>query len=145
MTTMSDEVEGQGESGRTGRQALKYTRVYADAQGGSNVEEIEVAFPAAEFVPGKPVIGLSPAYEATGVAFARVPTDWEGGWHPTPRRQFGAIISGILEIRTSNGDVRRFTPGSVFLLDDTTGKGHNTLTAGGTDAIVLLAWLDPPQ
>lgn len=116
-------------------------RVYADSEGESHFQEVEVAFPVAEFVPGKPVIGLSPAYRATEVAFAQVPADWEGGWHPTPRRQFGVIISGIMDIRASDGELRRFTPGSVFLLEDMTGKGHNTLMVGGTEAILLLAWL----
>lgn len=122
---------------------MKFRRVYADAEGESHFEEVEVAFRVAEFVPGKPVTGLSPASRATEVAFAQVPADWEGGWHPTPRRQFGVIVSGAMDIRASDGELRRFTPGSVFLLEDTTGKGHNTLAVGGTEAILLLAWLDP--
>jgi hypothetical protein len=124
---------------------MELLRIFADAQGESHFEAVEVDFSATEFVPGKPVVGLSTAYQVTGVAFARVPADWEGGWHPTPRRQIGVIISGSLDIRTGNGEVHRFTPGSVFLLEDTTGNGHNTVTAGGTDAIVLLSWLDPPH
>lgn len=123
---------------------MRYVRVYADAAGESHCEDTEVDFPAAEFVPGKPVIGLSPAHRATAVAFAQVPPGWEGGWHPTPRRQFGAILAGALAIRTADGEVRRFPPGTVFLLEDVTGKGHDTQTEGGTEAIVLLAWLDVP-
>lgn len=122
---------------------LKFLCVYADAEGESHFQGVEVACPVAEFVPGKPVIGLSPAYRAIEVAFAQVPSDWEGGWHPTPRRQFGVIVSGVLDIRASDGEVHRFTPGSVFLLEDTTGKGHNTSIMGETEAILLFAWLDP--
>lgn len=136
----SRSAEGTG----TRRHSLRIRRVYADAQGRSHFEEVEVDFPAAEFVPGMPVIGLSPAHAATGVAFARVPPDWDGGRHPTPRRQFGAILAGGLDLRTSDGEVHRFTPGGVFLLDDTTGEGHHTSTMGGTEATVLLVWLDAP-
>ena len=122
---------------------MGFMRIFADAQGESHFEAVEMDFAASEFVPGKPVIGLSPAHTATAVAFARVPADWEGGWHPTPRRQFCVVISGSADIRTSDGEVHRFTPGSAFLLEDTTGAGHNTLTLGGTEAVVFLAWLEP--
>jgi len=54
---------------------LKFLRVYADGEGESHFQEVEVAFLVAEFVPGKPVIGLSSAYRTTEVAFAQVPAD----------------------------------------------------------------------
>jgi hypothetical protein len=38
-----------------------------------------------------------------------------------------------MEITTSDGETRRFGPGSLCLLDDTTGKGHNTRVLGGGD------------
>ena len=124
---------------------MQPVRIFADAQGESHFEPVEVDFSATEFVPGKPFIGLSPAHTATAAAFARVPANWEGGWHPTPRRQFCVIMSGNLDIRTSDGAVQHFTPGSVFLLEDTTGKGHNTVTVDGTEVLVFLIWLDASQ
>ena len=123
---------------------MHYHRVYTTAEGRSRFEQVEVDFRLAEFVPGRPLVGLSERYEATGVAISRVPPDWEGDWHPTPRRQFGVVLSGALDIRTSDGQAHRFTPGGLFLLEDTSGDGHTTRTVGDAEAIVLLAWLDKP-
>ena len=41
-----------------------------------------------------------------------------------PRRQLVIILSGELEIETSDGNKRHFRPGDMFLADDTTGSGH---------------------
>ena len=121
---------------------MRYHRVYTTAEGRSRLEPVEVDFRLIEFVPGRPPVGLSGSFEATGVAISRVPPNWEGDWHPTPRRQFGVVLSGALDIRTGDGQAHRFTPGGLFLLEDMTGDGHNTVTVGDAEAIVLLAWLD---
>jgi hypothetical protein len=42
-----------------------------------------------------------------------------------------------MEITTSDGETRLFGPGSMWLLDDTTGKGHNTRVLGGGDWLGL--------
>ena len=124
---------------------MKFQRIYADAQGASHFEEVELDFSADEFVPGKPAFGVTPAYAVAGAVFAKVPLDWDGGWHPTPRRQFVVILSGALDIRTCDDEVRRFTQGNVFLLEDTIGEGHHTTMMGETEGTLLFAWLDPPR
>jgi quercetin dioxygenase-like cupin family protein len=35
-------------------------------------------------------------------------------------------MSGSVEMETSDGTVRRLTPGDLILLEDTSGKGHLT-------------------
>jgi hypothetical protein len=42
-----------------------------------------------------------------------------------------------MEITTSDGEARCFGPGALWLLDDTTGKGHNTRVIGGTEWLGL--------
>jgi hypothetical protein len=44
--------------------------------------------------------------------------------HGAPRRQLVIILSGEMEIETSEGDIRRFCPGDILLADDTTASGH---------------------
>jgi hypothetical protein len=56
--------------------------------------------------------------------------DWDGSWHTTPKRWFVVTLAGAMEITTSDGEARCFGPGSLVLLDDTTGKGHNTRVVG---------------
>ncbi len=41
-----------------------------------------------------------------------------------------ALMSGKLEVTTSNGEKRYFSHGEVFLLQDTTGRGHTIRTIG---------------
>ncbi len=44
--------------------------------------------------------------------------------HPTSARNFCLTLSGEMELTASDGETRVFTPGSVLLMEDTTGKGH---------------------
>ena len=46
--------------------------------------------------------------------------------HAAPRRQLVVMLSGEVEVETSDGDKRRFRPGDIVLADDTTGSGHIT-------------------
>ena len=62
-----------------------------------------------------------------------VGADWDGSWHATPKRWFMVTLAGEIEITTSDGETRSFGPGGIWLLDDTTGKGHNTRVVGGSD------------
>jgi hypothetical protein len=48
-----------------------------------------------------------------------------------------------MEITTGDGEIRLFGPGSIVLVDDTTGKGHNTRVPGGGDWFGL--GVDLPQ
>ena len=77
---------------------------------------------------------------ATGFAFARFPGGWDGGWHPTPRRQIFLILAGEIEAGTSDGDQCRLSPGDAALLEDTTGKGHRArVVRSGRTLIAPLA------
>lgn len=51
------------------------------------------------------------------------------------RVQFMFIIQGVVEVDVSDGEKRRFEPGSVVLLEDVTGKGHTTEAVGSMDHI----------
>ena len=50
-----------------------------------------------------------------------------------PRRQLIIHLAGEAEVEVSDGEVRRFGPGSVMLVEDVSGKGHRTRRVG--DAI----------
>ena len=41
-----------------------------------------------------------------------------------------AILSGACEVETSDGNVKRFGPGDIILLEDTWGKGHRSRNIG---------------
>ena len=65
--------------------------------------------------------------------------EWAPGhfidWHPAPRRQYVICIAGQIEIGLGDGSKHLFGPGDARLVEDTTGQGHTTLTAGSEPGI----------
>lgn len=119
----------------------RYVRLYADADGESHFSDEEMELRPTNFAPPAPPLNLSAFIPAKQIALLVTPAGWFGDWHPAPRRQFLMRLVGEVEIRASDGEVRRFGPGSIYLVEDTTGKGHTTRTIGGdsTAAVVQLA------
>ena len=120
---------------------MKYTRYYADESGESHIEDVEVELTPRDFAPPAPPLHLSPMVPATGVAFVRFPAGWDGDWHPTPRRQLFFFLAGELEGETSDGERRRYGPGSAALLEDTTGKGHRSRVVGDGEVLAAVVQL----
>jgi hypothetical protein len=58
-------------------------------------------------------------------------------WHVAPRRQFRVCLRGIAEVTAGDGQVRRLKPGEFALLEDLSGKGHITHSAGKDDHVAL--------
>ncbi|MEQ8663367.1 MAG: hypothetical protein RLW62_21330, partial [Gammaproteobacteria bacterium] len=81
---------------------------------------------------------ISPHLDATDLAFASLAAGYFGDWHPAPRRQYGLLLAGALEIETGDGETRRFERGSVFLLEDVSGQGHRTRVVGDEAALIAL-------
>jgi len=57
---------------------------------------------------------------------------------PAPLELEVGIPSGRIEVETTDGEVRRSGPGSLFMADDTTGKGHRTRVIGGPAKLVFV-------
>src|SRR5579862_10059593 len=100
---------------------MKYVRVYADEQGESHFEDVEVALSASGASSW-----LSEMVAVKGVIFRRSSADQFVDWHHAPRRQFVVTLAGEAEIEASDGEVRHIGPGTVMLAEDLTGKGHIT-------------------
>ncbi len=120
---------------------MKYVRVYADAAGESHFEDVAVELAPVDYAPPAPVMELSAVVPATGFAFVRIPAGWGGEWHPTPRRQIFFYLAGQIEGETSDGERRRFGPGSATRVEDTTGKGHRSRVVGDTAALLAVVQL----
>jgi quercetin dioxygenase-like cupin family protein len=120
-------------------------RYYADASGMSHTEDVEVALTPQLFAPPAPPLDLSVLTEASAFAFVRFPAGWEGDWHPTPRRQYVLFLAGELEGQTSDGEHRVCGPGSVVLLEDTTGVGHRSRVIGDKAVIAAIVQLPPNE
>ena len=116
---------------------MRYPRTFATADGESHFEDVDVQHKTVRVVPGRPAFNVGVAIATAASELLQIPADWDGDWHPTPRRWFVVTLSGELQITTSDHETRTFGPGAMCLLDDTTGKGHNTRVIGGAEWIGL--------
>lgn len=108
---------------------MKYTRIYADAAGETHLEDV-----APEMTPADHSSMMSSLIAAKGVIFRETSgAQYFVDWHNAPRRQFVINLSGEVEITVSDGEKRRFGPGTILLAEDVTGKGH--ISRGVGDSI----------
>lgn len=105
---------------------MKYIRLFAGDDGESHFQDFEVKFTGTEYTLSAPPLGLSPMLPATQFGFMNAPAGWESDWHPSSARNFFLVINGEWEVTASDGETRRFTEGSLLLVEDTTGKGHKS-------------------
>lgn len=122
-----------------------YTRLYTDAEGHSCLEDVDLQGVISGVGYATLVATFAPDIPAEAVVFRNVLREADDGRpHNAPRRQFIVQMSGWCEIETSRGEVRRFGPGSVLLVEDTDGRGHITRKVGGDgDRLTLVITLPP--
>jgi hypothetical protein len=109
---------------------MRYTRIFVDELRDSHFDEVGVETASVEFAPPAPAMDLSAWMTTTRVGFLGAPAGWFGQPHPSPRRQFVICLEGEADVQVSDREVRRFAPGHIWLLEDTTGKGHSTRVMG---------------
>jgi hypothetical protein len=117
-------------------------RIVGDGAGGCRFEEaVETLIPAA-FAPPAPPLGVSAPRRATTARFIGAPAGWDSPPHPAPAHQRVVIIQGTVEVRVTDDTVRRFGPGAVVHLEDTSGSGHATRVLPGEDWIAFVVTLE---
>ena len=89
-----------------------------------------------------PPVTMTKLYPATQIGYVRIPAGYRADWHPAPRKQYVMVLRGKLEVEAGDGEKREFTPGSVLLVTDVTGRGHKTNALGDED--VFLVWAPIP-
>jgi hypothetical protein len=124
---------------------LRYWHLYADGQGISRFKPASLQFghlPVKGLDDPPLAVGLT---DVTGATFLRLAPRQVEDWHPAPRRMFLLVIQGESEVTAGDGTVRRFAPGDLVLMDDTTGKGHITKAIGELDHVALVVAASPPH
>jgi len=124
-----------------GYHSVKYTSIYTDQKGISHFEDVEVELALADFAPPAPPLLISPFGQAVQYTFGILPSGWFGIQHPTPKRQFSFFLTGEVEVEAGDGELRRFGPGGVLLMEDTVGKGHVARVLGDSDVFVVIMQL----
>ena len=118
---------------------MKFVRLSVAPDGETRFQNDELAMDEADYRPPAPLLFVSRARESSMIQFVRLPAGWEGKSFTVPEPQFFICVEGALEISASDGESRTFGPGSVVLMEDTSGKGHSTRVVGNHDAIAALA------
>jgi hypothetical protein len=117
-------------------------RVYTDPSGETHFEDLgDVPFTLASYAPPAPPFDVSPFAPSASYGFLRLPPGWCGDWHPVPFRQAQIWVRGEIEAQVSDGEVRRFGPGAVVLVEDTTGKGHVSRVVGEKEVLIAVVRL----
>ncbi len=115
---------------------MRYTRMYADASGETHFEDVDVVMAPGPVPP--PAIGANfgERQPAEAIRFLEFPPGLAVD-HPAPARQYFVVLSGGFRITTSDGETRSFGVGDVGLAEDTSGKGHHTVSGGGAYLAII--------
>ena len=125
---------------------MNVVKISHDGAGGSRSSDVAVDFEARPFAAGVPPLLVSQATSCHAVSFVEFPPEVRDTEpHPTPRRQFGAVLSGVAETETTDGEVRRLTAGSIVLVEDTLGRGHVTRVVEAPFRIMFVALDSEPD
>jgi hypothetical protein len=116
-----------------------YVRVYADAEGETHFEDVHLPEERYSSPTGTEEVRSGPV-ATSGIVFRTVVTE-ASDTHPhnAPERLLIVQIDGVVEVEVSDGEIRRFGPGGVLAVEDTTGKGHVTRTVSGGPRTTLIA------
>jgi len=99
---------------------MKVVHLYSDVEGRSCFREIEVPVEADAAGGSFQLPGV------LGVELRTYRTDAHTHFRPTARRKLVIALSGATEINCGHNDVRVFGPGDLLLVDDRTGRGHES-------------------
>lgn len=117
---------------------MHYTRIYTDADGETHFEDVLLETERRTSPTGT-VEAVAPL-EVEGLAFRLVLEEAsETVPHNAPRRLLIVQVDGTVEVEVSDGETRQFGPGSVLLVEDTTGKGHVTRKVSDGPRSTLIA------
>jgi len=118
---------------------MRYTRVYTGPDGETHFEDVETAGKTIRAVESDLVGTVSETFPVTGVQFREVQEESSPVPHNAPYPLFIVGLRGTFSVEVSDGELREFPPGSVILVEDTSGKGHTTRRVGDEPRATLMA------
>lgn len=117
---------------------MKLTRFVATADGGSRFEEIEIPLNIEREGAGGYTLLSSEGFTSDCVCFVSLPADLDQDWHQAPTRQLVQLISGTVEVTTTDNESRRWSAGDFFVAADVTGRGHKTRVIDGPAIVIFI-------
>jgi hypothetical protein len=120
---------------------LKYTSIYASADGESHFRDGEIGLNETILGPMIPPLGASNPFAVDSCYFLTFPPGIEMDWHPAPRRLFHFFLAGQCQVKVSDGAARTFSRGDLVLAEDTSGVGHTTSNPGAEETLMAVVAL----
>ncbi len=124
---------------------ITYPQVYVASDGETHFRDVTVPLTSETTAPPAQPIAQSAAQPATTIRHAAFPPHWgvvdreHGIFHNASGARFISIRRGVIWIKVSDGDTRRFQAGDVVeVLDVAPSRGHITWT-GDEPVIALFA------
>jgi hypothetical protein len=115
-----------------------YTRIFTDDQGDSCFEDVTIELRQAFSVQGVEALPSAPFLASEGTFWVGSTTEWKAdALHTAPRRFIIFGVTGEYAVTTSKGVTRSFPPGSVLVVEDTSGRGHSTKTVSDGYALCV--------
>jgi hypothetical protein len=120
-------------------QPIKVLRLFADLGGESRFETVDWPLDLIDFAPPASPLYVSEMRAARQFALVRLPPKWTGEKHPSPTRQILVCCRGTVRATPSLGEPQTVGPGDCWLMEDTTGDGHETsvISEGPFEALIV--------
>src|SRR5438105_14666975 len=118
-----------------------YVHLYSDSSGESHFDDVEIDLASTDYTSSAPPLFLSDITAMTQFRFMQAPAGWTSDWHTSSARTMFFVLTGEWEVTASDGEARRFSAGSVLLVEDTSGKGHRSRVTGKEDSLAAMVEL----
>ncbi|MGH8013145.1 MAG: hypothetical protein ACREQ4_11650 [Candidatus Binataceae bacterium] len=117
---------------------MRITRFHATAEGESRFQEIEIPITNRRRDSFGHTLLQSNDCPSPSVRFVELPVGLDQSWHHAPARQIVLVLSGTVEVGTSDNQKRRCGVGQAFIADDLAGKGHVTRVIDGPAQVMFV-------
>jgi hypothetical protein len=117
---------------------MRITRFYATEDGQSRFIDLDIPLEHVHQDAFGNTMRFSNGWVSPNVRFVEQPEGLVQGRHCVSTRQVVIVLSGVLEVGTSDMQTRQWRAGEVFLADDMTGKEHTTRVVEGPERLVFV-------
>ena len=121
---------------------MKYVKIVSDKDGETHFEDVDIEFSNISFAPPAPPLDIAMMGSSCQYGVLRATSGLNAGWHPTPKKQAFFYLAGEIEAEVSDGEIRKFGPGEMTIVEDTNGKGHRSKVIGENDVILAFVQLE---
>jgi hypothetical protein len=125
---------------------VKVQWLHAHESGLSRFDTFEIEREMTLFAPPAHPFPVSASTLASRFVLLQLPAGWSGERHRTPTRQFLFCLAGSVRVTPGVGDAVTIGAGDAWLMEDTTGSGHETqvISQGPFEAVVIQLPDDAP-